>query len=55
VARYTLDADRDTWILDHSIDEVPVLPGVIGCGDDGGGGDDGPARSALRRRGAGAL
>ncbi|MBK9643812.1 MAG: SDR family NAD(P)-dependent oxidoreductase [Deltaproteobacteria bacterium] len=30
VARYTLDADRDTWILDHSIDEVPVLPGVIG-------------------------
>jgi NAD(P)-dependent dehydrogenase (short-subunit alcohol dehydrogenase family)/acyl carrier protein len=25
------------------------------CGDDGGGGDDGPARSALRRRGAGAL
>ncbi|MCB9764141.1 MAG: SDR family NAD(P)-dependent oxidoreductase [Alphaproteobacteria bacterium] len=30
VARYTLDVDRDPWILDHAIDQVPVLPGVIG-------------------------
>jgi malonyl CoA-acyl carrier protein transacylase len=30
VARYTLDADKDAWIIDHSIDKLPVLPGVIG-------------------------
>ena len=30
VARYTLDQDRDPWILDHAIDKVPVLPGVMG-------------------------
>ena len=30
VARYTLDQERDPWILDHAIDKVPVLPGVMG-------------------------
>ena len=30
VARYTLDQDRAPWILDHAIDKVPVLPGVMG-------------------------
>ena len=25
-----LSADRDAWLLDHAIDNVPVLPGVIG-------------------------
>jgi malonyl CoA-acyl carrier protein transacylase len=30
VARYKLDAERDPWILDHSIDGKPVLPGVMG-------------------------
>ena len=30
VARYSLDQDRDPWILDHAIDKVPVLPGVMG-------------------------
>jgi len=30
VLRHTLSADTDAWIVDHSIDGTPVLPGVIG-------------------------